>query len=173
MNEISGGIICSQSPQGYQSSPYGELYNIRAKRILTELKIACEDTSNCFSAGPNDTSNSSFDIWRVKLFGNADTIYFGKVFDLLVTFPDEYPLVPPKIFFLTRMFHPNINNLGQICLDILNESWISTLNMTTIFHAILFLLENPNPFDPLNPQASALYLANYQLYLAEVAKYLQ
>lgn len=48
----------------------------------------------------------------------------GGVFKLELFLPDDYPMTPPKIRFLTRIYHPNIDRLGRICLDVLKSEWI-------------------------------------------------
>ncbi len=55
---------------------------------------------------------------KVSLDGPADTPYAGGVFRLEMFLPSEYPMVPPKVRFLTKIYHPNIDNLGRICLDV-------------------------------------------------------
>ena len=51
----------------------------------------------------------------------------GGVFKLELFLPDDYPMTPPKIRFLTKIFHPNVDKLGRICLDVLK----STSSITT------------------------------------------
>jgi ubiquitin-protein ligase len=51
--------------------------------------------------------------------GPKDTPYAGGNFQLELFLPDGYPMVPPKVRFLTKIYHPNIDSLGRICLDIL------------------------------------------------------
>ena len=52
----------------------------------------------------------------------------GGVFNLELFLPDDYPMTPPKIRFLTKIYHPNIDKLGRICLDVLkSESPTTTL----------------------------------------------
>lgn len=59
-------------------------------------------------------------------------------------------MTPPKIRFLTRIYHPNIDRLGRICLDVLKNNWSPALQIRTILLSIQALLGAPNPEDPLN-----------------------
>jgi ubiquitin-conjugating enzyme E2 A len=57
--------------------------------------------------------------WESVIFGPDDTEWEGGVFGLNIEYTDEYPTKPPKVSFTTKLFHPNIYNSGEICLDIL------------------------------------------------------
>jgi ubiquitin-protein ligase len=46
-------------------------------------------------------------------------LLLGGVFHLELFLPEDYPMGPPKVRFLTKIYHPNIDKLGRICLDIL------------------------------------------------------
>ena len=79
----------------------------------------------------------------------AENILGGK-FNLELFLPDDYPMCPPRIRFLTRIYHPNIDRLGRICLDVLKNNWSPALQIRTILLSIQALLGAPNPEDPLN-----------------------
>eukprot|EP00004_Rigifila_ramosa_P026263 TRINITY_DN80_c0_g1_i7.p1 TRINITY_DN80_c0_g1~~TRINITY_DN80_c0_g1_i7.p1 ORF type:complete len:170 (+),score=45.24 TRINITY_DN80_c0_g1_i7:31-510(+) len=88
------------------------------KRIQKELKdIQADPPGNC-SAGP--TGNDLF-AWQATIMGPQDSPYAGGVFFLNIHFPADYPFKPPKLQFTTRIYHPNINANGGICLDILKD----------------------------------------------------
>lgn len=58
-------------------------------------------------------------------------------------------MCPPKVRFLTKIYHPNIDKLGRICLDILKTKWSPALQIRTVLLSIQALLSAPNPDDPL------------------------
>jgi ubiquitin-conjugating enzyme E2 D/E len=69
----------------------------------------------------------------------SDSPYSGGVFFLAIHFPTDYPFKPPKVNFTTRIYHPNINSNGSICLDILRDQWSPALTISKG----MFDFENP------------------------------
>jgi ubiquitin-protein ligase len=66
--------------------------------------------------------------------GPGDSPYSGGVFFLAIHFPTDYPFKPPKVNFTTRIYHPNINSNGSICLDILRDQWSPALTISKGTH---------------------------------------
>ena len=83
--------------------------------------------------------------------------------------PTGYPMVPPKIRFLTRVFHPNVDRFGRICLDILKDKWSPALQIRTVLLSLQALLSSPNPDDPLDPVVADLWVKNEKAALKEGA----
>ena len=125
------------------------------KRIMKEHKdIERDPPANC-SAGYENESNIYK--WQATILGPSDSPYSGGVFFLSITFPNDYPFKPPKISFITKIYHPNINSKGSICLDILKENWSPALTISKVLLSISSLLDDPNPDDPLVPDIANLY----------------
>ena len=98
--------------------------------------------------------------WESIIIGPEKTPYENGVFKLSIIFSDTYPFKPPKVKFLTKIYHPNINKYGSICLDILNKNWSPALTISKLLLSISSLLSDPNPDDPLDVKAAELYLNN-------------
>ena len=58
-------------------------------------------------------------------------------------------MVAPKVLFLTKIYHPNIDRLCRICLDTLKKNWTPAIQIRTLLLSIQSLLTSPNPDDPL------------------------
>ena len=116
------------------------------KRISSELKELIESPpANC-SAGPID---DNLNHWQATIMGPENSPYEGGVFYLSIEFPKDYPFKPPKIRFLTKIYHCNISSSGSICLDILKEQWSPALTISKVLLSICSLMDDPNPDDPL------------------------
>ncbi|XP_021759503.1 ubiquitin-conjugating enzyme E2-17 kDa-like [Chenopodium quinoa] len=124
------------------------------KRILKELQDIRRDPPTSCSAGP--VSENLYQ-WQATIIGPADCPYAGGVFLLSIHFPSDYPFKPPKVAFRTKVFHPNINNNGNICLDILRDQWSPALTISKVLLSICSLLTDPNPDDPLVPEIAHMY----------------
>ena len=77
--------------------------------------------------------------------------FAGGSFILDILIPDNYPFVPPKVRFLTKISHVNISPRGNICLDVLRRKWTPVMTISKIVMYICSLLYTPNPEDPLVP----------------------
>ncbi|NDE61704.1 MAG: ubiquitin-conjugating enzyme E2 [Cyclobacteriaceae bacterium] len=133
-----------------------------AKRINKELADLKKDPpSNC-SAGP-ETESDLFR-WDGYIYGPSDSPYANGVFRLKITFPVDYPFKPPHVQFTTKIYHPNINASGLICLDILKQQWSPALTISKVLLSITSLLTDPNPDDPFVPDIANLYKTNRAAY---------
>jgi ubiquitin-conjugating enzyme E2 D/E len=127
----------------------------RIQRELIEIRRS--PPVNC-SAGPEGDNLYE---WRATIMGPSESPYQGGVFFLSVSFPENYPFKPPKIKFLTKVYHPNVNANGNICLDILKENWSPALTISKVLLSICSLLCDPNPDDPLVVEIAQQYKNNY------------
>ena len=100
----------------------------------------------------------------IILDGPPDTIFNGFKIKLDYTILPTYPFKPPIIKFTSKMFHPNISESGELCLDILKDKWTPAYNLPTIIQSILSLLTDPNPDSALNINAANLYKTDIQEY---------
>jgi ubiquitin-conjugating enzyme E2 D/E len=139
------------------------------KRITKELNDIQKDPPTNCSAGPVDV-NDMFN-WSATIMGPSDSSYQGGVFFLTIRFPSDYPFKPPKVTFTTKIYHPNINPNGAICLDILKDQWSPALTISKVLLSISSLLTEPNPDDPFVPDIAQLYKSNKNEYEKNVKEW--
>lgn len=118
-----------------------------------------------FSAGLID--DEDIYRWEILIIGPQDTPYEQGFFKATLTFSEEYPIRPPKMKFLSEIWHPNIDNEGNVCISILHdagddkfgyekasERWLPIHTVETILISVISLLADPNDESPANVEAA-------------------
>jgi ubiquitin-conjugating enzyme E2 C len=95
--------------------------------------------------------------WVGQVRGVSGTAYEGLAFKVRLKFPADYPFSAPTITFTTPIFHPNVDQHGNICLDVLKEKWTAAYSVGTVLLSLQTLLGDPNNASPLNGQAAQLW----------------
>ena len=125
------------------------------QRIIKETQKLKKDPISGISAEAFSDNPRYF---NVIISGPKDSPYEGGKFHLQLYLPEEYPMVPPKCIFMTKIYHPNIDFLGRICLDILKKNWSPALQIRAVLLSIQSLLNEPNTADPLNEKVNDHWL---------------
>ncbi|CAN6561077.1 unnamed protein product [Malus baccata var. baccata] len=99
------------------------------RRIIKETQRLLSEPAPGISASPSEENMRYF---NVMILGPTQSPYEGGVFKLELFLPEEYPMAAPKVRFLTKIYHPNIDKLGRICLDILKDKWSPALQIRTV-----------------------------------------
>ena len=131
------------------------------KRLQKELDDIKKNDIPNLSAGP---INGNLFEWDAVILGPISTPYEGGVFNLNISIPSNYPFKPPIVIFKTKIYHPNINSSGSICLDILKNQWSPALTISKILLSICSLLSDPNPSDPLVPEIANILKNSPEIY---------
>lgn len=98
----------------------------------------------------------------VKVTPMNDSLYHGGKYVFSLSFPMDYPMKPPKLFLKHKIFHPNMDLEGHVCLPLVRDDWKPVTTLYQIICGLIFLFASPNPKDPLNPDAGALMNDNYE-----------
>ena len=139
----------------------GTAATMALRRIQKELQDIQRDPPVGCSAGP---VGEDLFTWEGILTGPSDSPFAGGVFKLGIRFPTDYPFKSPHVQFLTKIYHPNINSSGGICLDILKTQWSPALTIQKVLLSIQSLLTDPNPNDPLVLDIAVQYKTNRAAY---------
>jgi len=131
------------------------------RRIIKEIKDLTQNTLEGIKIVPNEEDITDI---MATIDGPADTPYEGGVFKMRLRLGADFPRAPPKAFFLTKIFHPNVSKKGEICVNTLKKDWKEDLGIKHILLTIKCLLIVPNPESSLNEDASRLLLENYDDY---------
>ncbi|KAK9693705.1 Ubiquitin-conjugating enzyme E2 15 [Basidiobolus ranarum] len=134
-----------------------------------------------FSAGLVDDSNIYE--WEIMILGPPDTLYEGGFFTAKMTFPTDYPLMPPKLKFSNDMWHPNVYPDGEVCISILhppgedkygyeqaNERWLPVHTVETILISVISMLSSPNDESPANIEAAKEWRNDYPTFKKKVQR---
>jgi len=101
---------------------------------------------------------------HADLTGPEGTPYAGAVFRLKLVIGSEFPSAPPRGFFLTKIFHPNVATNGDICVNTLKRDWKPETTLSHILQVIRCLLIVPFPESSLNDEAGKLFMTSYEQY---------
>lgn len=136
------------------------------KRLILDYKaIASSPPENIIASPYKDNLFR----WAAIIIGPSQTPWEGAVIRLELNFTSEYPTKPPAVKVLTKMFHPNIFNNGNICLDLLSSKWTPALGVSAILLSIQSLLTDPNPMSPANNEAATLFVNDRHTYNLRVS----
>lgn len=124
----------------YQERSQEEENHWRRHRLRTELRTMRNDPLDGIDAKPLDTFCGH---WQATIEGPAGSPYEGGLFFLYIQVPSTYPLHPPNIRFITKIFHPNVSRHGDIGIDSIHHNWSLALTISKLLISIQSLLTDP------------------------------
>ena len=102
---------------------------------------------------------------QADIEGPTATPYEGGIFRVKIKIPNNFPNVAPKGIFLTKIFHPNISEQGEICVNTLKRDWDpKNWSLSNLFQVIKCLLIIPFPQSALNEEAGKLFMEDYNQF---------
>lgn len=134
------------------------------KRIAKEVEEIRRDTSSGVKV-EIDEANAAHLVGSIS--GPEDTPYHKGLFKIDIVIPGDYPFTPPKMKFITKIWHPNISSqTGAICLDILKDAWSPALTIKTAMLSLQALMCAPEPSDPQDAEVAGMYQRNYEQWVS-------
>ena len=130
---------------------------------LAELKLE-KGMAIKFPNGKSDLMN-----FRIEI-KPSENYWRGGTFTFTFKVPDSYPHEPPKVLCDQKVYHPNLDTQGNICLNVLREDWSPVQTVTSVIFGLLFLFIDPNASDPLNSEAAKDLMQSTANFKANVRK---
>ncbi|KAJ2558069.1 hypothetical protein EV175_000980 [Coemansia sp. RSA 1933] len=122
-------------------------------RLMKEFRILQKELPQGIICTPK---HERLDSYEASIEGPPNTPYERGRFLIDVSLSSRYPIEPPSLKFKSRIYHPNIDDHGNICLDILKTgkkgSWNPSWTLGKVLVSMTVLLSTPNPHDPLMPE---------------------
>ncbi|KAF9977322.1 NEDD8-conjugating protein ubc12 [Actinomortierella ambigua] len=145
-----------------QKKPKVSAAQIRVQKDLSELELP--KTMKTHFPVAEDLLNFELEISPDEGF------YAGGTFKFSFAVNGNYPHEPPKVKCLQKIYHPNIDNDGNICLNILREDWKPVLTLNSVMVGLQYLLLEPNADDPLNKTAAEDLRSNRKTFETNVRR---
>ena len=131
------------------------------KQIIKEIRDLVTSPIDGIKVTANEEDVSDI---QAVIDGPEETPFFGGSFKVKLVLGSDFPQAPPKAYFLTKIFHPNVSAKGEICVNTIKKDWNPQKGLRHIFLAIRCLMIEPNPESALNEEAGKLLLERYDDY---------
>ena len=116
-------------------------------------------------------NQNDFYKWKASFIAK-NCAYENMPIELQINIPKNYPYSAPQAYFISKIYHPNVNlSDGRVCIESISN-WKSEYNILTILSSIYILLYNPNPESPLNREAANLYKKDKNQFKQKVKEYI-
>ncbi|VVT54893.1 uncharacterized protein SAPINGB_P004315 [Magnusiomyces paraingens] len=130
---------------------------LRLQKDISELDLP-STMRIYFPEGERDLMH--FDVY----ISPDEGLYKGGTFKFSFAVTPNFPHEPPKVLCTQRIYHPNIDLQGHVCLNILRQDWKPVLSIDSILVGLQFLFLEPNPTDPLNKEAATQFVKNRDVF---------
>ncbi|KAK4872194.1 hypothetical protein RN001_016318 [Aquatica leii] len=150
-------IKCIRQMAAKEYSILDEESSWRKHRLRTELRAMRMDPLDGIQAKPLDLACCH---WQATIQGPIGSPYEGGLFFLYIQIPYTYPMSPPVVRFLTRIFHPNVSRHGDIGIDAIQHNWSLALTINKVLLSIQSLLTDPYCKICMEPEIGKLYQHN-------------
>lgn len=131
-------------------------------RLLSEIRDLIKNPPEGITYIDSEDENNTVSEIHAVITGPEETPYFGGRFRLKLVLGEDYPNAPPKGFFITKIYHPNIAATGDICVNTLKKDWNTDVTIKHVLQVVRCLLIVPFPESSLNDEAGKLFMDSYE-----------
>ena len=122
-------------------------------------------TSAAAAAAAATATTTNLEQILCEMQGPTETPYEGRFFVLKLAFTSDFPAAPPRGYFVTKLYHPNVDpQTGAICVNTLKKDWTAETTLAHVLAVIRCLLIVPFPESSLNDEAGKLFMESYHEY---------
>ncbi|KAL7513379.1 hypothetical protein ACHAXN_010430 [Cyclotella atomus] len=160
-------------PTAARSASYGNNGNsenlpprtlARVARDVRDLVKSPPEGVRLVLDGETGMPNSLSEI-LAEIEGPEQTPYHAHYFQLKLVISTDFPNTPPRGYFLTKIYHPNVDpQTGAICVNTLKKDWTPTTSLSHVLTVIRCLLIVPFPESSLNDEAGKNFMESYDEY---------
>jgi ubiquitin-conjugating enzyme E2 L3 len=134
------------------------------KRLAKELQDIKADANMRVFTSINVSQTNLF-VWEGVILPQEAPYNLG-AFKIKIEYPEDYPFKPPKVTFQTRIYHPNVDDKGQVCLSIINpDQWKPATKTDQVVQALAKLICHPEPEHPLRAELAEEFVRNKAQFL--------
>jgi len=166
---LLGGVAGKKSKKQNNGQAGGKKRSPGEIRLQTDIAGLSDFDDIATIEFPEMNDLTTFDVYIKPIEG----YWQGAKYQFKFSVPSDYPHKPPKIICHTKIFHPNIDLDGNVCLNILREDWKPVLDINTVIHGLAFLFSDPNTDDPLNKEAATLLRNDERSFALQVKRALK
>ena len=145
------------------------LGELRLEKEIAEIEMNLKTTvpQACF------IKKDELKKFEVEYTPDKSSFWYGGKYLFTFDYPDDYPDKPPKVLCKTKIYHPNIDYNGNVCLNMLKEDWTPIFNVNAVIAGVYYLFVVPNPNDPLNHDVAKIMRDDQNLFAENVKRTLR
>ncbi|KAI6183072.1 UBC core domain-containing protein [Aphelenchoides bicaudatus] len=129
--------------------------NRRLQKEIADVRALSQKLARVLEINESNMLN-----WTILLLPTKEPYNKG-AFKITINFPVEYPFKPPKIVFNTQIYHPNVDEKGQVCLGVIApNNWKPATRVAQVIHSLLDLICEPELDHPLRASLAEEYRAD-------------
>ncbi|KAF7236000.1 Ubiquitin-conjugating enzyme E2 L5 [Varanus komodoensis] len=139
------------------------------RRVAKELDAIKKSRLRCVQDIEADPNNIL--LWKGLLVPDNPPYNKG-AFQIEISFPSEYPFKAPTVTFKTKIYHPNVNEIGEVCLPLISATkWSPFTKADQVIQELISLVNTPKPEQPMRPELAREFTEDYERFLSNAEEH--